>query len=110
MKKNAIPYKFIVRTLGTIKKGGYEAYIPALHGYVYADTIKELEEQVMDSIATAIASRKRRGLPIPLPENIPHQSGKIALRISPQLHSHLTFRASACGKSLNSFLAEKLAA
>ena len=107
--KHDIPYNYVVRNIGVAKDPAYEAYIPTLNGYVYGDSMQELEEGIVCSIEAAIASYKRKGLRIPTPDRDVKRSGKIVLRIPPSLHERLAIAAAAHGKSINSYIVEKVA-
>lgn len=66
-------------------------------------TVKEIEKSFKDSIDDYLKFCKKRG---EKPEKT--FSGKLNLRMSPDLHAHLTLEAAKRGLSLNDFINEKL--
>ncbi len=66
-------------------------------------TVKEIEKSFKDSIDDYLQWCKKRG---EKPEKT--FSGKLNLRMSPDLHAHLTLEAAKRGLSLNDFINEKL--
>lgn len=66
-------------------------------------TVKEIEKSFRDSIDDYLKFCKKRG---EKPEKT--FSGKLNLRMSPDLHAQLTLEAAKRGLSLNDFINEKL--
>lgn len=66
-------------------------------------TVKEIEKSFKDSIDDYLKFCKKRG---EKPEKT--FSGKLNLRMSPDLHAQLTLEAAKRGLSLNDFINEKL--
>lgn len=104
---NNIPYTYIVSNIGSAKEPAYEAYIPALNSYVFGANTKELEDGIVGSIETILASRKRKKLPIPKPDRDIKRSGKFMIRMHPRDHDRLAQEALLKNKSLNSYVVEK---
>ncbi len=109
MKTN-IPYKYIVTNIGSAKEPAYKAFVPAINCIVFGGDAKELEDGIRESIDIEIKELKRQKLPIPKPEYSEQKSGKLVLRIRPELHARLSLEAMTYGKSLNSYIVEKVAA
>jgi predicted HicB family RNase H-like nuclease len=74
--------------------------IVGFHGESVNDLRAAFEEAVDDYLETC----ERAGLAPQRP-----YSGKVMLRIPPELHAEIAMRAEACGKSLNQWAAEALA-
>jgi len=64
-------------------------------------SVKELQKSFRESIDDYLAFCKRMNKPPDVPA-----SGKLILRIPPELHSCASYTAKAEGKSLNSWVAE----
>ena len=64
------------------------------------DSVRILEETIKEL--------KKTGEPIPSPDTEPKVSGKILLRVKPQLHAQLLHEAQAHQMSLNKYIASKL--
>jgi antitoxin HicB len=87
----------------------YVASVPELPGCMtHGDTQIEALKMAHEAIEAYLESRAKRGLPIPEPLAVRNFSGKIPLRIDPTLHRDLTAKSEIEGKSLNSFIEEKL--
>jgi len=107
MKKNN--YNYFVQVLQDDKDVGYTAIIPKFpHIHVYADTVKELDEQINLCIEIAVAELKKAKKLIPTPDNQSKFKGKVMLRIPPELHAQLYYEARAHGSSLNKYIESKL--
>jgi len=105
-----IPYSYTIENIGTAKDPAYKAYIPAINGVVYDDTPDAVNEGVAEVIKDYIRDCKKSGRSIPPPERTMGRSGRLALRIDPVIHARLVGKASRCGKSLNRYIADTLAA
>lgn len=90
----------------------YDADAKLLHGQVLGlkdvitfqgTTSKEIEKAFHESVDDYLAWCKERG---ERPEKT--FSGKLNLRMSPDLHAHLALQAAKKGVSLNEFINEKL--
>ena len=77
-----------------------------VHGEDEGKVFKELCEAVDESIAIM----KESGKPLPKSTANKNYSGKIALRISPDLHKALAVRAMQDGESINKLIQHKLEA
>lgn len=111
MKKKNIEYDYIVHHISAGKSKGYKAIIPAFNGIVFGDNLAALEEGVALAIDEEIRARSVRGRHkmIPAPDRTQTFSGKFMVRIRPSLHEKLALEAKARGKSLNTYLQEKIA-
>lgn len=68
----------------------------------------DLHQSVMETIEYEIEKRKEKGLPIPSEDKKNSFSGKVLLRIDPELHERLFYEAKAKRISLNSYIQENL--
>lgn len=113
MKKFDIKYDYVVHRISEGNSIGYKAVIPAFNSVVFGDNLVELEKGISLAIQEEIKARKsaRKGKQtIPAPDSIQKFSGKFVMRINPFLHEKIALEAKARGKSLNSYLQEKLTA
>lgn len=109
-------YNYMVIPIGEDGDEAYEAIIPKFENmHIFADSIKELQEQVMDVIDGEIKKRKKLGIPIPEEDGDVRDkkknrkfSGKLLLRLAPKVHRDLFYEAMANRMSLNSYLISKL--
>ena len=62
----------------------------------------------MMAIEEEIKERKKKKIPIPKPNIKQKYSGKLLLRIDPDLHEYLSLKAKAKGQSINSYVKEKI--
>lgn len=81
-------------------------FIGGVHGKYEAKVFKDLCEAVEDTIRLL----KKEGRPLPKATASKKFSGKIALRITPELHKSLAVRAFQTGKSINKLIQHKLEA
>ena len=97
---------------GYVGKVDYDDDAKIFHGEVVGlkdvitfqgTTVKELEKAFKDSINDYLSWCKKRGEE---PERT--FSGKLQLRMTPDLHAHLALEATKQGKSLNDLINEKL--
>ena len=87
----------------------YVVSVPELPGCTtHGDTQVEALKMAHEAIEGYLESRSKRGLLIPEPMSVRSFSGKIPLRIDPTLHRDLALKSEIEGKSLNSFIEEKL--
>lgn len=113
MKKLKIEYDYIVHHIIDGESSGYKAIVPAFNGVVFGDNLVELEAGVALAIEEEIKARKSaRGKKsiIPRPDRGQNFSGKFMVRIRPAMHEKLALEAKARGKSLNSYVQEKIEA
>ena len=102
-KKSPIEYNYLVHH---IDKEGYKAIVPAINAVVFGDTLTELEEGIRLAIDE---ERKERGKDnMPTPDSHHTYSGKFVVRTTPAIHEQLTLEAKARGKSLNSYIQDKI--
>jgi len=107
--KKSYRYSYFVIPLGEGDEEAYQAVIPKFDNlHVFADTMDELHEQVMDAIYHEIKDRKRDGDPVPPEDKKGKFSGKILLRVDPKLHEKLYINAAANKMSLNKYLEQSL--
>lgn len=110
-------YKYMVVDLSERNEEGYTAIIPKFPKlYIFVDTLEELHKVVCDSIQDEIKLYKKKGIPIPEPDWEDHKykkdehkedkkySGRLVLRMKPQIHQRLVDLAYAEGTSLNQYL------
>jgi|GEM_PF-1557541 predicted HicB family RNase H-like nuclease len=103
-------YNYMVRTLRDEDGIGYEAVIPKFPNlHVFADTLAELDEMVMITIEEDMKSREKHGVEMPKEDfngskNKEKSSGKIPLRIRPELHEYAKVFAQASQTSLNKII------
>ena len=107
--KKALNYKYTIIPIGIDGEEAYKAIIPKFPKMlIMADTPKGLHEMVTDVLEETIKELKKTGEPIPSPDTEPKVSGKILLRVKPQLHAQLLHEAQAHQMSLNKYIASKL--
>lgn len=113
MKNPRIEYDYIVHNISDGKTEAYKAVIPAFNGVVFGENLIELEEGIALAIEEETKARKAiRGKKssMPAPDRQKKFSGKFVVRINPFVHEKLALEAKARGKSLNTYLQEKIAA
>lgn len=108
-KKAPIQYTYAVINIGTERKAAYKAFVPAINSVIFGATLEELERGIRESIILEAKHRKAKKMPMPKPERISEKSGKLVLRLRPELHDRLSMEALAYGKSLNAYITEKVA-
>lgn len=102
-------YSYFVKPLRNDSDKAYEALIPKFNTvHVFADTIQNLHESVMEAIHLEIQRRKKHHISIPEPDTKSQFNGKILLRIGPLLHEQLFFQAQANSESLNAYIENAL--
>lgn len=85
--------------------GGFFVSIPDLPGcFSQADTMVEAYEIILDAKKAWIEVALETGETIPEPSDEKKHSGKMLLRIPPELHSELALNADLQGVSLNQYL------
>lgn len=70
----------------------------------HGSSVEELEAAFQAAVNHYLAVSEQTGIPPQKP-----CSGKLMLRIPPEVHAHAARMAAACGKSLNQWAAEVLA-
>ena len=108
MKKKE-PIKYRIDISWSDEDRCYIARVPELSGCV-ADgvTIEEAAANAKDAIQSYLESLDEQGRPLPGPIAAKKFSGKIPLRIDPELHRELAIHAHSDGESLNKFIEKKL--
>ena len=79
-------------------------FIGGVHGKNEAEVFRELQEEVESTISLM----QKEGMSLPSATANKDYSGKIALRISHDLHKRLALKATQVGESLNKFIQHKL--
>lgn len=110
-KKSKFQYTYLVQPLKDEDGIGYKAIIAKFpHIHVYADTVEELHEQVMVSIEIATKEMEATKKKVPLSDTESEFSGKVLVRLPPNLHEQLYHQAQAHNLSLNKYIESKLRA
>lgn len=103
-------YNYTIVRISEDGDTAYQAVIPKFPKiYIFADTAEELPALVSETIADELAYCKKKKFPIPAPD-ITHFnfSGKILLRMNPELHQRLSLLAQADEKTLNGYISNIL--
>jgi predicted HicB family RNase H-like nuclease len=79
-------------------------FIGGVHGDDQEDVFRELCVVVDETIALF----ESEGRPLPAPTANKRYSGKISLRIPPELHKQISIRAAQTGESVNKFVQHQL--
>lgn len=77
-------------------------------GGVHGKNQKKVFDELCEAVEETIQILRKEGKPLPAATANKKCSGKIALRISPQLHKALTMKAFQAGESVNKFIEEEL--
>ena len=77
-------------------------------GGVHGKNQKRVFDELCEAVEEAIQILRKEGRPLPAATANRKYSGKIALRISPQLHKALTAKAFQAGKSVNKLIEHEL--
>ena len=77
-------------------------------GGVHGKNQKKVFDELCEAVEEVIHILRKEGLPLPEATAKKKYSGKIALRISPQLHKALTVKAFQVGESLNKLIVHEL--
>jgi len=77
-------------------------------GGVHGNNQQKVFNQLCDVVDRAVTLLEKEGKPIPEQAIKNEYSGKIALRISPELHRSLAIKSVQRGKSINKFIEETL--
>jgi len=102
-------FKYRVDIAWSEEDSAYIARVPELQDCMtHGDTIEEAAKNAQEVIQLAVQALHDMGKPIPIPMAERKFSGKIPLRIEPNLHRDLTVKAEMEGESLNKFIEKKL--
>ncbi len=77
-------------------------------GGVHGKSQKHVFDELCEAVKEAIQILREEGRPLPAATLDRKYSGKIALRISPQLHKILAVKASQAGESINKLIKHEL--
>ncbi len=77
-------------------------------GGVHGNNQKNVFAKLCEAVKEAIQILRKDGRPLPVATANKKYSGKIALRISPQLHKTLTVKAFQDGESVNKWIEHEL--
>jgi predicted RNase H-like HicB family nuclease len=109
LRKPADGFKYRVDIIWSPEDGAYIAKVPELDGCVtHGDSVETAAVNAEDAILGYLESLVERGLAIPTPLSEQKFSGKIPLRIDPNLHRDLVVKAQTEGTSLNKFIENRL--
>ena len=109
MGRKTVDTKYRIEIIWSPEDECYVVNVPELSGCMtHGNSIDEAVTMAHAAIRAYLQSLKARGLPIPKPLSERSFSGKIPLRIDPNLHRNLTVRAELEGVSLNKFIESKL--
>lgn len=87
----------------------YVVRVPELPGCITdGNTLEEAAKNAKEAIQSRLESMTREGKPYPKAIASKKFSGKIPLRIDPELHRNLAISANIEGESLNKFIERKL--
>lgn len=107
--KSRSEFKYRVDISWSPDDESYVVKVPELQGCTtHGDTWEEAVQNAREAIAAYISSLEKRKLPVPKPLVEQKFSGKIPLRIDPNLHRDLAVRAHLEGTSLNRYIENKL--
>ena len=73
------------------------------------EAIEETLEGIVDVVRGALDILEEEGREIPIPFGARHYSGKLILRMPPELHRRLAMDAATQGVSINRLVTERLA-
>ena len=77
-------------------------------GGVHGKSQKKVFDELCEAVKEAIQILRKEGRRLPVATADKKYSGKIALRISPQLHKTLTVKAFQAGESVNKLIEHEL--
>lgn len=102
--------KFIKIVEWSDEDGCYVGRCPGLFfGGVHGDDETKVYAELCKIVDEVLADLKRESKPVPRAPRRPKPSGKILVRITPELHERLALKAIAAGISLNELCASRLA-
>jgi antitoxin HicB len=109
IKRPRAGFKYRVDIIWSPEDDVYVARVPELEGCVtHGESIEAAAANAQEAIQLYLESVEARGLAIPLPLSEQKFSGKIPLRIDPNLHRDLAVKAQTEGASLNKFIESRL--
>ena len=109
MAKKKIDLKYRLEIIWSQEDECYVVRFPELPGCTtHGNSINEAIRHAHEAVEGYLDSLKARGLPLPKPLSEKKFSGKIPLRIDPNLHRDLAFQAEIEGVSVNRFIEKKL--
>ena len=107
MKKNSDDYLKIVEW--SEEDGCYVGTAPGLIiGGVHGNIQKKVFDELCEAVEEAIQILRKEGRPLPAATVNKKYSGKIALRIPPELHKTLVAKAFQAGESVNKLIQHEL--
>jgi antitoxin HicB len=108
-KTHTVQYKYRIDIFWSSEDSCFVVNVPELEGCMtHGETLEEAVSNAQEAIDGFIESLKARGLPVPIPIADQAFSGKIPLRIDPNLHRDLVLKAQIEGKSLNKYIETRL--
>ncbi len=109
MKNQRKQIKYKIDISWSDKDECYVVRVPELPGcFTDGQTIEEAAKNAKDAIQSRLESIDKEGKPFPRAIASKKFSGKIPLRIDPELHRNLAISANIEGESLNKFIERKL--
>ncbi|MST55022.1 toxin-antitoxin system HicB family antitoxin [Pyramidobacter sp. SM-530-WT-4B] len=109
----SLPYKIETEKLRPADGGGFRMFMPELGSFVVqgdGETLDDAWAMLKEVQKEIIGLWLARGQEVPEPDSIKRYSGKIALRISPDLHKKLVSQAKQNNTSLNHYISQALEA
>ena len=108
-KTHSVEYKYRIDITWSSENECFVVNVPELEGCMtHGATLDEAVSNASEAIDGYIESLKARKLPVPKPLAEQDFSGKIPLRIDPNLHRELATKAQLEGKSLNKYIETRL--
>lgn len=108
-----LPYKIETEVLSPADGGGFRMFMPELGSFVVqgdGETLDDAWAMLKEVQREIIGLWLARGQEVPEPDSIKRCSGKIALRVSPDLHKKLISLAKQNNTSLNHYISQALEA
>ena len=108
-KSHFVEYKYRIDITWSAEDSCFVVNVPELEGCMtHGKTLEESVINAREAIDGYIEGIKARNLPVPKPLAEQDFSGKIPLRIDPNLHRDLATKAQLEGKSLNKYIETRL--
>lgn len=102
-------YSYYVVNIGDDKEDAFKAIIPKFPNvHAYGDNAQELNDGVIAGLEVALEDLIKAGKNPPPPDKESNFSGKILLRINPEIHEKLYYESLANKLSLNKYIVSKL--
>lgn len=102
-------YKYKIVVNWSDEDDCYIANVPELQGCkTHGGTLEETMKNIQEVIEMFLEVLKEDGKPIPEPMAERKFSGKLVLRLNPEIHRDLAIMAKTEGKSLNKFIEKSL--